>query len=165
MKQASLMQQGRLWQSALKPQGGLVNKRNKGVMRASCASRQYSSCDDKHCRKGVNCRNACATNTNCNVLPTSTEVKGHMLNATTATIVTNSMADESSTSSAMIAVAATTSATTKRVFPSVRTRVSSSATYTASTPITCTTSAALIRATKHTNYNNKHKQQQKTQPP
>jgi hypothetical protein len=29
-----------------------------------------------------------------------------------------------------------------------------------STPITCMMSATLIRATKHANYNNKHKQQQ-----
>ncbi len=65
------------------------------------------------------------------------------------------MADASSTSSALTAVAATTSATTKRVSPSARTRASSPDAYTASTPINRTTSAALIRATKCTNYNNR----------
>jgi hypothetical protein len=55
------------------------------------------------------------------------------------------------------AVTATTIATTRRVSPSTRTRASSSATNTASTPITCTMSATLIHATKHANYNNKHK--------
>jgi hypothetical protein len=94
----------------------------------------------------------------CDILPTSAGVKGCMLNATTVTIVTVSMANASSTSSATTTAVATTSATTRRVSPSARTRASSSATYTASTPITCTTSDVLICATKCTNYNNKLKQ-------
>jgi hypothetical protein len=93
-------------------------------------------------------------NTNCNVLATSSGVKGHALNSTMATIVTVSMADASSTSSATTAVAATTSATTRMISPSARTRASSPDAYTASMPITHTMSATLIRATKCTNNNN-----------
>jgi hypothetical protein len=76
-----------------------------------------------------------------------------------ATTVTVSMTDACSTSSGMMAVAAATSATTRRVSPSTRTRASSPGAYTASMPITCTTSATLIRTTKCANNNNKHKQQ------
>jgi hypothetical protein len=103
---------------------------------------------------GINRHKACMTNVNCNVLPTSTGVKGPMLNGTMATIVTVSMANARSTSSATMAVVATTSTTTRRVFPSTRTRASSPDAYTASMPITCTTSAMLIRTTKHANNNN-----------
>ncbi len=51
-------------------------------------------------------------------------------------------------------VAVMTSATTRRVSPSMRTTASSPDAYTESIPITCTTSAALIRATKRANNNN-----------
>ena len=77
-----------------------------------------------------------------------------MLDAKKATIITVSMADANSTSSATMAVVPMTSATTRRVSPSTRTRASSPDAYTASTPITRTTSAALICAIKHTNNNN-----------
>jgi hypothetical protein len=49
----------------------------------------------------------------------------------------------------------------KKSPPSARTRVSSPDAYMASTPTTHTASAALIRAIKGKNYNNKCKQQQK----
>jgi hypothetical protein len=69
------------------------------------------------------------------------------------------MTNASSTSSMTMAVVATTSATTRRVSPSARTRASSPDAYMAITPITRTTSAALIRTTKRANNNNKCKQQ------
>jgi hypothetical protein len=97
---------------------------------------------------------------NYNGLPTSAGATGRMLDATMATILTISMANVSGTS---LAVAATTSATTRRVSPSVRTRALSPDAYMASTPIICMMSAALIRATKCANYNKKCKQQQKVQ--
>jgi hypothetical protein len=50
--------------------------------------------DDEYRRKDVNHHNACVTNANCNVLQTSTGVKGHTLDAMTATIITVSMADQ-----------------------------------------------------------------------
>jgi hypothetical protein len=87
-------------------------------------------------------------------LLTSAGVKGHTFNATTATIVTVSMADASSKSSATLAVAATTSATTRMISPSARTRASSPDAYTTSMPITHTMSATLVHATKCTNNNN-----------
>ncbi len=90
---APQMQWGRPWQSASKPQSGLVNEHNKGIMRALWVSQQYSYCNNKYCRKGVNYCKACSTNANCNVLPTSAGVKGRKLNAMTATIVTISMAN------------------------------------------------------------------------
>ncbi len=46
-----------------KPQGGLADKCNKGVVRTSWVSRQYSSCNDNHCQRKVDCRNASATST------------------------------------------------------------------------------------------------------
>ncbi len=49
----------------------------------------------------MNCCNTCATNANCNIPPISTGVKGCMLDETKATIVTVSMTNASSTSSAM----------------------------------------------------------------
>jgi hypothetical protein len=98
-------------------------------------------------------------------LPTSAGVKGCTLNATMATIVTVSMAGASSTSSTMVGVAAMTSTTTRRVSPSARTRASSPDAYRVSMPITCTASAMLIRATKHTNNNNLQPTTTKTQPP
>jgi hypothetical protein len=92
-RSAPQTQWGRPWQSASKPQGGLIDKSNKGIVRASWVSQLYSYRDNKYCRKGVNYCKVCATNANCNVLLTSAGVKGPMLNATTATIVTVSMAD------------------------------------------------------------------------
>jgi hypothetical protein len=86
-------QQGRTWQSALKPRGGLVDECNKGIVRALWVSWQYSYRGNKYCRKDVNCCNACATNANCNIFPTSAGVKGRTLNAMMATIVTVSMAN------------------------------------------------------------------------
>jgi hypothetical protein len=65
-----------------------------------------------------------------------------------ATIITVSIADTNSTSSATMVVAATTSATSRRVSPSARARASSLDAYRVSTSITRTTSAALIRASK-----------------
>ncbi len=87
------MQQETLWRSVSKPRGGFVDKCNKGIVRALWVSRQYSYRDDEYRRKDVNCRNMCATNANCDILPTSAGVKGHMLDAMTATIVTVSMAN------------------------------------------------------------------------
>jgi hypothetical protein len=147
------MQQGRPWWSASKPQGGLDNKCNKGIVRALWVSRQYSSRYDDYCRKGVNRRNACATNANYIVLPTSAGAKGRKLNAMTATIVTVSIVNASSTSSATTAVAAD-KRNDKKSTPSARTRASSPDAYTASTPITRMTSAALICTTKRANNNN-----------
>jgi hypothetical protein len=101
-------------------------------------------------------------------LPNSTGVKGHTLNATAATIVTIIMASASSTSSVTMAVTVTTSATRRRVSPSMRTRASSPDAYMVSTPITYTTSAMLICATKRANNNNNLQtatKQTKTQPP
>ncbi len=46
-----------------KPQGGLANKCNKGIMRTSWISRQYSSRDDNHCQRSIYHCNASATNT------------------------------------------------------------------------------------------------------
>jgi hypothetical protein len=105
----------------------------------------------------------------CDVLPTSAEATGCTLNAMTATIVTVSMANASGTSSATTAVAAMTSATTRRVASSARTKASKSVAYMASMAITCTTIAALIRATKHApscmqTMTTTFKQQQKTKP-
>jgi hypothetical protein len=78
-----------------------------------------------------------------------------------ATIITFSMANASSTSSVTIAVAAMTSATTRRVFPSTKTRASSPDAYMASTSITRTMSAALNWCNQACIYYNKRKQQQK----
>jgi hypothetical protein len=86
-------QRGRPWQSALKPQGGLVDKHNKGIMRALWVSQWYSYRDKDNCCKGVNHRKVWVTNANCNILPSSAGVKVRALNTTTATIVTVSMAD------------------------------------------------------------------------
>ena len=87
-------------------------------------------------------------------MPTSTGVKGHTLDATTATIITISMANVSNTSSVTTAVMARTRATTRRVSPSVRIRASSPDAYMVSMPITPTMCAMLIHATKHANNNN-----------
>jgi hypothetical protein len=62
-------------------------------VRALRVSRRYSYRDNEYRRKSVNQRKACGTNANCNISPTSAGVKGRTLNATTATIVTVSMAD------------------------------------------------------------------------
>jgi hypothetical protein len=121
---------------------------------------------NEYCHKGMNCHKACMMNANCDILMTSAGVKGCMLDATMATIIIVSMAnDASSTSSRTRAVVATTSATIRRVSPSTRAWASSPDAYSASTSFTRRTSAALISAIKHGNYNNKHKQQQKTQLP
>jgi hypothetical protein len=135
---ASQTQQGRPWGSALKPQGSLANKCNKGVVRASWVLRWYSYCNGNyHCRD-INCHNACAINTKCNVLPTSGGATGCTLDATT-TIAVVIMVDTSSASSVTRAVAATNKRDNKKSPPSVRTRAISPATYTTSTPITrCT---------------------------
>jgi hypothetical protein len=76
-----------------------------------------------------------------------------MLDAMTATIITISMVDASSTSSATTMVLADKSGDKKSPL-SARTRASSPDAYTASMPITRTTSAMLICATKHANNNN-----------
>ncbi len=60
-KQASQTWQGRPWQSASKPQGGLANERDKIVVRALWVSQQYSSCDNNYCHRSINCRNASTT--------------------------------------------------------------------------------------------------------
>jgi hypothetical protein len=109
----------------------------------------------------------CTTNANCNISPTSSGVKGCTLNATTATIVTVSMANKNNTSSVTMAVEGTTSMTTRRVSPSARTRASSPDAYMVSTPIAHTTSVTLIHATKCRNNNNNLKtanKQTKTKP-
>ncbi len=133
----------------------------QGCSEGVWVSQQYSSHNNKYCCKGVNYCKACATNANCNIPLTSTGVKGRTLDTTTATIVNLSMANASSTSTATMAVAATTSVTTRRVSPSMKTRASSPDAYMASTPITCTTSAVLIRTTKHANYNIKSNNKEK----
>ncbi len=138
---ASQMQWGRPWWSASKPQGSLADKCNKGIVRASLVSQWYSYCNDNYHCKGVNCCKVCSTNTDCNVFLTSAGVKGRLLDAKKATIITVSMADANSTSSATMAVVPMTSATTRRVSPSTRTRASSPNSYRVSTTITCTTSA------------------------
>ncbi len=121
-----------------KPQShkaALLTNVTKSVRRALWVLQKYSSCNNNYCHRSINICNVCATNANCNILPTSAGATGCMLNATTATIVTISMANASSTSSTTMAVVATTSTTTRRDPPHARTRASSPATYTASTPI------------------------------
>ncbi len=68
-------------------------KMQQGHVRALWVSQQYSYRNNKYRCKDVNHRNACATNANCHVLPTSAGVKGCTLDAKTATILTISMAD------------------------------------------------------------------------
>jgi hypothetical protein len=46
-----------------KPQGGLADKHDKGVVRTLCVSRRYSSHDNNHHQRSINCRNASAKNT------------------------------------------------------------------------------------------------------
>jgi hypothetical protein len=70
-----------------------------------------------YCCRDVNCHNACTTNANCNILPTSAGATGHTLNPTMAIIITISMANASSKSSATTVVKATTSTTTKKSTP------------------------------------------------
>ncbi len=152
-KWAPQMQQGRPWQSASKPQGGLNNKCIKGIVRTSWVSWWYSSRYNDYRHKGVNRRNMCATNANCIVLPTSTGAKGCTLNAMTATIITISMADASSTISATTAVVAD-KLDNKKSPLRARTRASSPDAYMLSMPITHTTSAVLTCATKRANNNN-----------
>jgi hypothetical protein len=76
-----------------------------------------------------------------------------MFDAMTATIITVSMVDASSTSSTRTVVVADKSGNKKSPL-SARTRASSPDAYTASTPITRTMSVMLICATKRANNNN-----------
>jgi hypothetical protein len=46
-----------------KPQGGLADKRDKGVVRMLCVSLRYSSHDDNHHQRSIKRRNASAKNT------------------------------------------------------------------------------------------------------
>jgi hypothetical protein len=54
--------------------------------------------DDEYCRKDVDRCNTCATNTNCDVFPTSTGAKGHTLDAMMTTIATVNPADSNNNS-------------------------------------------------------------------
>jgi hypothetical protein len=49
------------WQSASMPQGGLANKDDKSIMRASWASQRNSSCNDDYRCRGVNRCNVCTS--------------------------------------------------------------------------------------------------------
>ncbi len=49
--------------AVVKPQGGFADKRDKGVVRTLWVSWRYSSRDNNHCQRSVDCRNASAKNT------------------------------------------------------------------------------------------------------
>ncbi len=61
-----ITRRGELWQLASKPQGGLADKRDKGVVRTLWVSWWYSSRDNNLCQRSINNRNASTTNANSN---------------------------------------------------------------------------------------------------
>jgi hypothetical protein len=61
-----LTQQGEPWQWASEPQGRFADERDKGVMRTLWVSQQYSSRDNNHLQRSVNCCNGSRTNANDN---------------------------------------------------------------------------------------------------
>ncbi len=79
----------------------------EGIVRVSWVSQWYSYRNDDYHRWDVNHCNTSATKANCHLLQTSAGATGCMLDAMMATSVTVSMADVSSTSSALTSVAAT----------------------------------------------------------
>ncbi len=83
-RQTPQTQRGRPWrQSTLMPQGGLANKHDKSVVRASRVSGQNSSCDDDYRCRGVNHHDAC----------TSKQTGGHSLTGSLKQIGQNQAPD------------------------------------------------------------------------
>ncbi len=52
-----LTRRGEPWWWASEPQGGIANERDKGVVRTLWVSQQYSSRNDNHCQRSINCCN------------------------------------------------------------------------------------------------------------